>query len=339
MPGRQFNSGDYRFGFNGKENDSEWGSQVIQDYGFRIYNPSIGKFLSVDPLRKKYPMLTPYQFASNTPMQAVDVDGLEAGRKIANWLGQYTGYDNVISNLDYWGVQSQSYRNSTLAVAGFADMARGVLNVTDPVSLAQSASYDYIMAIYGAISDENNSDWDVAKTIDPTGVLGVSEILATASGQTEATNDEVAYARGQASGIVLAAFTTRKVYLNSKIPKGPGGKGSRPVFGRTKIVNLTSAAEMIKAIKATFKRMDAQITFTRRTGEVTTKIPEGYKLDRSVLSHNQKVFTNGKSWISPDVDGHNIKGMWKMYDSKSKVGGGKDKRMGTYDKELKRIAD
>ncbi len=78
MPGRQFaGSEKYRFGFNGKENDSEWGSQVIQDYGFRIYNPSIGKFLSVDPLSPDYPELTPYQFASNTPIQAIDLDGLE----------------------------------------------------------------------------------------------------------------------------------------------------------------------------------------------------------------------------------------------------------------------
>lgn len=36
------------------------------------------KFLSVDPLTKKYPELTPYQFASNTPIQAIDLDGLEA---------------------------------------------------------------------------------------------------------------------------------------------------------------------------------------------------------------------------------------------------------------------
>jgi polyhydroxyalkanoate synthesis regulator phasin len=32
----------------------------------------------VDPLTSKYPMLTPYQFASNTPIQAIDLDGLEA---------------------------------------------------------------------------------------------------------------------------------------------------------------------------------------------------------------------------------------------------------------------
>lgn len=30
------------------------------------------------PLYRKYPMLTPFQFASNTPIQAIDLDGLEA---------------------------------------------------------------------------------------------------------------------------------------------------------------------------------------------------------------------------------------------------------------------
>jgi hypothetical protein len=32
----------------------------------------------VDPLASKYPELTPFQFASNTPIQAVDLDGAEA---------------------------------------------------------------------------------------------------------------------------------------------------------------------------------------------------------------------------------------------------------------------
>ena len=65
----------YRFGFNRKEDDRETSTQ---DYGFRIYNPQIGKFLSVDPLKKKYPELSPYQFASNTPISAIDLDGGEA---------------------------------------------------------------------------------------------------------------------------------------------------------------------------------------------------------------------------------------------------------------------
>ncbi|SFF07576.1 RHS repeat-associated core domain-containing protein [Chitinophaga sp. CF118] len=80
MPGRTFSSDNnkYRYGFNGKENDNEVkGEGNQQDYGFRIYDPRIGKFLSVDPLTKSYPELTPYQFAGNMPIRFIDLDGLE----------------------------------------------------------------------------------------------------------------------------------------------------------------------------------------------------------------------------------------------------------------------
>ena len=52
----------------------------MYDYGFRIYNPRLGKFLSVDPLTKEYPELTPYQFASNSPIEYIDLDGCEGVR-------------------------------------------------------------------------------------------------------------------------------------------------------------------------------------------------------------------------------------------------------------------
>lgn len=48
-----------------------------QDYGMRMYDPRIGRFPSVDPLTKKYPGLTPYQFSGNTPIWATDLDGSE----------------------------------------------------------------------------------------------------------------------------------------------------------------------------------------------------------------------------------------------------------------------
>jgi RHS repeat-associated protein len=73
------NSGKtYKFGFNGKMNDDGvkgLGNQ--QDYGMRIYDPRIGKFLSVDPLTRSYPELSPYQFGSNRPIDGIDLDGLE----------------------------------------------------------------------------------------------------------------------------------------------------------------------------------------------------------------------------------------------------------------------
>src|SRR6188472_1795713 len=81
MPGRSFTgTTQYRYGFNGKEMDNEtYGGQGNEyDYGFRIYNPRIGRFLSVDPLQKKYPWLTSYQFSSNNVISCIDLDGRES---------------------------------------------------------------------------------------------------------------------------------------------------------------------------------------------------------------------------------------------------------------------
>ena len=79
MPGRASSSATYRYGFNGKENDNEIkGIGNQQDYGMRIYDPRVGRFLSVDPVAQKFPQLTSYQFASNSTEANIDIDGLES---------------------------------------------------------------------------------------------------------------------------------------------------------------------------------------------------------------------------------------------------------------------
>jgi RHS repeat-associated protein len=68
----------YRYGFNDKENDADVkgdGDQI--DYGMRIYDPRLGRFLSVDPLQKRFAFYSTYQYSGNTPIQAIDLDGLE----------------------------------------------------------------------------------------------------------------------------------------------------------------------------------------------------------------------------------------------------------------------
>ena len=63
MLGRIYTSSDqdYKFGFNGEDKDDDVkGSGVQYDYGFRIYDTRIAKFLSLDSLTKSYPELTPF---------------------------------------------------------------------------------------------------------------------------------------------------------------------------------------------------------------------------------------------------------------------------------------
>jgi Novel toxin 21 len=49
-------------------------------------------------------------------------------------------------------------------------------------------------------------------------------------------------------------------------------------------------------------------------------------------SHGQEVFTNGKTYITPDIDGHNVTNGWKMFNRRGV-------RIGTYDSELNYVKE
>jgi RHS repeat-associated protein len=73
---RTFKKGTFPNSFNGKRDDAEIKSQ---NYGKREYEPETRELgYTVDPITSQYPMLSPYQFASNTPIQSIDLDGLES---------------------------------------------------------------------------------------------------------------------------------------------------------------------------------------------------------------------------------------------------------------------
>ncbi len=75
MTARKYQAGNYKYDFNGKPTDVElvdW-----QDYGMRMYMKRLGRFPTVDPLHYKYAYYSPYHFAGNKPIVAVDLDGRE----------------------------------------------------------------------------------------------------------------------------------------------------------------------------------------------------------------------------------------------------------------------
>ncbi|HEX7367312.1 MAG TPA: RHS repeat-associated core domain-containing protein [Pelobium sp.] len=68
----------YDYGFNGMErDDAVKGRGNSYNYKKRMYDPRVGRFLSIDPKASSFPWYTPYQFAGNTPIMAIDLDGLE----------------------------------------------------------------------------------------------------------------------------------------------------------------------------------------------------------------------------------------------------------------------
>ena len=118
------------------------------------------RFLSVDPIGRKYPELTPYQFASNTPLQAIDLDGLEAfvihgtnetvprfNQDALNQMKRITG--NTTTDVGFsWGSRAGTFnsRNDERKVSAnelvayieqqrAALMKNGVISKNEPISL------------------------------------------------------------------------------------------------------------------------------------------------------------------------------------------------------------
>ncbi len=79
VPKCNYSNPVYRYGFQGQEKDNEIkgiGNSV--NYKFRMYSPRVGRFFAVDPLTKKYPWYTPYQFSGNQVTISRELEGLES---------------------------------------------------------------------------------------------------------------------------------------------------------------------------------------------------------------------------------------------------------------------
>jgi RHS repeat-associated protein len=66
----------YRYGFQAQEEDTElWEGAV--NYKYRIEDPRLGRFFSVDPLSSKFPWNSTYAFSENRLIDGVELEGLE----------------------------------------------------------------------------------------------------------------------------------------------------------------------------------------------------------------------------------------------------------------------
>ena len=69
-----------RYGYSYFYNAKEWNTDNglnWYDYGKLWYDPTLGRFPSVDPIIDEFPYLTPYNYASNDPVKNIDLWGLQ----------------------------------------------------------------------------------------------------------------------------------------------------------------------------------------------------------------------------------------------------------------------
>ncbi len=101
IEGRSIATPAYRYGFNGMEKNDEINTQGNSyDFGARIFDARLGRWLSVDPLEYKYPNISPYVFALNNPIVLIDPNGEEVGKAKA-----YSEKKNYIASFELWSAQ------------------------------------------------------------------------------------------------------------------------------------------------------------------------------------------------------------------------------------------
>ena len=73
------NIGEYRYFFNGQEDDNEvFGEMASFGYEFRQYDSRLGRWWSVDPKWNEYPGVSPSVFCNGSPIMLMDLKGEEA---------------------------------------------------------------------------------------------------------------------------------------------------------------------------------------------------------------------------------------------------------------------
>ncbi|MEB0280528.1 RHS repeat-associated core domain-containing protein [Mucilaginibacter sp. 10B2] len=169
QPGRQYAlSGSYRYGFNGKENDNDVGkgNGVQQDYGMRIYDDRIGRFLSLDPLSKSFPFFSPYQFSGNNPLEFIDLDGAEPQKKTTNYgKNVMIGLVNVSSldnsyNKKLFGVSN----NNWLGIYGSVEDGEEYINSLKNDMLSTTKLTTVVLMSHGGKVGLNSNPIDKGST-------------------------------------------------------------------------------------------------------------------------------------------------------------------------------
>jgi len=118
-------SDDNRYHYNGKEFE-----QVanLLDYGWRWYDPVIGRWNGVDPLAELAPHLTPYRYGFNNPLRYIDPDGLFEEDPIYDRRGKKIGDDGKEKGRAYivTGRKARDVRRATNRGENYSGSLEGI---------------------------------------------------------------------------------------------------------------------------------------------------------------------------------------------------------------------
>jgi RHS repeat-associated protein len=168
MPGRSFSVEEYRYGFNGKENQDElMANNNSQDFGARMYDARVGRWWGMDPLSNKKSYFSPFLFGANNPIVFVDPDGrTEYWSVSGKWIGtdgMPNGINVVITDYELVKEMEKNTAEGKYSKQSYPEEKTFTMPVNDIINEA--------LNVYGLTEGNQGKSeyWSIMKKIDEGG--------------------------------------------------------------------------------------------------------------------------------------------------------------------------
>jgi RHS repeat-associated protein len=177
---------DTKYRYNGKELNEDLGLNMY-DYGARFYDPSVGRFTTVDPAAHEYANVSPYTYVLNNPINAKDPDGRRvffvggAGNDQIGW--NYTSrWERAFTNSGINGFVRLNVSHDNASEMRNGGMPLGDMNFTS--SFRSSRNSQYLSSTSNMVETYRKNDKMVNKAISDIS----SNISANPLGKDEQLN-------------------------------------------------------------------------------------------------------------------------------------------------------
>ncbi|MCB0738697.1 MAG: hypothetical protein KDC92_14380, partial [Bacteroidetes bacterium] len=190
-------TGDYRYAFNGMERDDEVsGAGNSYNFGARNYDPRIGRFIRMDFYTSSFPYYSPYLFAGNKPIVAIDRDGnWEEWKKVVVAVDENGKVKVVSTKTTYRDIESDynvdyvhfyvKLPNGKEIYYGQTDVPNGVHAGMENAKDINPNFGDAIMNAYGQNTEDGITSMEVKNTLEAIGKGNdalIASLIASLSG-------------------------------------------------------------------------------------------------------------------------------------------------------------